>query len=68
MYTTLVSSVVELCASPVATGSVVADLVVGLLTDPVGKRAILLDSLGIAYLLAERLDGSHFLLSSFNYK
>ena len=51
----------ELGAAPVPAIPVVSDRVIGTVADPVGQRAILLDLLGVARLLTERLDGSHFL-------
>jgi hypothetical protein len=60
-------SEVELGASPVATGHVVSDFVVSAVSDPVGQGTVLLDLLGVASLLAESLDGTHFYSSS-NYK
>ena len=53
-------SEVELGASPVAAGSVVPNLVVGSVSDPVGKRSVLIHLLGIAGLLTESFDSSHF--------
>ena len=55
-------SEVELGASPVASGHVVSDFVVSAVSDPVGQGAVLLDLLGVASLLAESLDGTHFLV------
>ena len=46
-------SVVQLCASPVSAGGVVADFVVGSVSDPVGKGTVRLDLFGIAGLLTE---------------
>ena len=54
-------SEVELGASPVAAGHVVSDFVVSAVPDPVGEGTVLLDLLGVASLLAESLDGTHFL-------
>ena len=47
------SSEVKLCPSPVSSGGVVPDLVVGAVSDPVWKRTVRYDLLGVAYLLTE---------------
>ena len=59
----------QLCSSPVSPLSVVPDLVVGAISDPVGQRTVLLDLLRHASLLAEALNRSHFLdITSINNK
>ena len=50
----------QLCSSPVSPLSVVPDLVVGAISDPVGQRAVLLDFLATTNLLAEGLYRTHF--------
>ena len=55
----LTRSEVELSASPVATGSIVSDLVVGSVSDPVGKRSVRFQFSGIAGLLTESFDSAH---------
>ena len=46
-------SVVQLCASPVSARGVVADFVVGSISDPVRQWTVRLDLFGIAGLLTE---------------
>ena len=54
------NSIVKLGSSPVAAGSVVSDLVVGSVSDPVGKWSVGVLGLAIAGLLTESFDSSHF--------
>ena len=62
VWTAQYCSEVELGASPVTSGHVVSDFVVSAVSDPVGQGTVLLDLLGVASLLAESLDGTHFLV------
>ena len=55
------SSEFQLCSSPVSPLSVVPDLVVGAISDPVGQRAVLLDFLPHSNLLAICFYRTHFL-------
>ena len=50
----------QLCSSPVSPLSVVPDLVVGAISDPVGQRTVLLDFPATTNLLFEGLYRTHF--------
>ena len=56
------SSEVKLGPAPVASGGVVPNFVVSSVSDPVWKRTVRLDLLGVASLLTESLDGTHLFL------